>query len=142
MDVILLLLGFHLLLCFSFYALNKNESRRARWFSILCGVAGIVLVLSGLSTFLPPLAALMFGVVLLDVVGLLVGKKPTTVQYRQPAQRRRRMYKATQSSATPQINPATGLPMQGGIGDIDVAGNPYGTDQTFHHHNHHGPHSW
>lgn len=26
------------------------------------------------------------------------------------------------------INPATGLPMTGGIGGIDVAGNPYGVD--------------
>jgi hypothetical protein len=26
------------------------------------------------------------------------------------------------------INPATGLPMIGGIGSIDVMGNPYGTD--------------
>lgn len=26
------------------------------------------------------------------------------------------------------INPATGLPMINGIGGVDVAGNPYGTD--------------
>lgn len=26
------------------------------------------------------------------------------------------------------INPATGLPMVGGIGGLDVMGNPYGTD--------------
>lgn len=30
-----------------------------------------------------------------------------------------------------EINPATGLPMVGGCGGIDVAGNPYGTD--LHH---------
>ena len=27
-----------------------------------------------------------------------------------------------------EINPATGLPMVGGIGSVDVMGNPYGTD--------------
>ncbi|MBL4791492.1 MAG: hypothetical protein JKY97_00750 [Citromicrobium sp.] len=27
-----------------------------------------------------------------------------------------------------EINPATGLPMAGGIGSADVGGNPYGTD--------------
>ena len=27
-----------------------------------------------------------------------------------------------------EINPATGLPMAGGIGSVDVGGNPYGTD--------------
>lgn len=33
------------------------------------------------------------------------------------------------------INPATGLPMMGGIGGIDVAGNPYGFDNDdMHHH--------
>lgn len=26
------------------------------------------------------------------------------------------------------INPATGLPMMGGTGGVDAAGNPYGTD--------------
>lgn len=33
------------------------------------------------------------------------------------------------------INPATGLPMMGDIGGVDVMGNPYGTDlnDTFHH---------
>lgn len=30
------------------------------------------------------------------------------------------------------VNPATGLPMIGGIGGVDVAGNPFGTD--LHHH--------
>jgi hypothetical protein len=34
---------------------------------------------------------------------------------------------------TPTINPATGLPM---IGGIDVAGNPFGTDLSSHHHDH------
>lgn len=29
---------------------------------------------------------------------------------------------------TPVINPATGLPMTGGFGSVDVAGNPYGVD--------------
>lgn len=28
----------------------------------------------------------------------------------------------------PTINPATGLPMTGGIGGVDAAGNPYGMD--------------
>lgn len=28
------------------------------------------------------------------------------------------------------INPASGLPMLDGIGSIDVAGNPYGTDSS------------
>lgn len=32
------------------------------------------------------------------------------------------------------INPANGLPMTGGIGGIDVAGNPYGFDSSFTHH--------
>ncbi|WP_342659370.1 hypothetical protein NPJ82_17920 (plasmid) [Sphingomonas sp. NY01] len=32
---------------------------------------------------------------------------------------------------TPTINPATGLPMTGGV---DVAGNPFGTDLSSHHH--------
>ncbi len=32
------------------------------------------------------------------------------------------------------INPATGLPMTGGIGGIDVAGNPYGVDASLTHH--------
>jgi hypothetical protein len=30
--------------------------------------------------------------------------------------------------ATCSINPASGLPMVGGCGGLDVAGNPYGTD--------------
>lgn len=30
--------------------------------------------------------------------------------------------------ATTDINPATGLPMVGGIGGVDVGGNLYGTD--------------
>lgn len=30
------------------------------------------------------------------------------------------------------LNPATGLPMMGGTGGVDVGGNPYGTDL---HHN-------
>lgn len=41
------------------------------------------------------------------------------------------------------VNPATGLPMMGGIGGIDVAGNPYGfdnndmlNDSTTHLHDH------
>jgi hypothetical protein len=39
----------------------------------------------------------------------------------------------------PTINPATGLPMTGGI---DVASNPFGTDLSSHHHDrwHHDPH--
>lgn len=33
------------------------------------------------------------------------------------------------------VNPATGLPMMGGIGGLDVAGNPYGFDNDdMHHH--------
>jgi hypothetical protein len=32
-----------------------------------------------------------------------------------------------------RINPATGLPMIGGIGGMDVQGNPYGTDLHGHH---------
>jgi hypothetical protein len=32
------------------------------------------------------------------------------------------------------LNPATGLPMMGGIGGIDVAGNPYGFDNNDMHH--------
>jgi hypothetical protein len=41
-----------------------------------------------------------------------------------------------------RINPATGLPMIGGIGGTDVQGNPYGTDLHDHHH-HSSPHdSW
>jgi len=42
------------------------------------------------------------------------------------------------------FNPATGLPMVGGIGGVDVAGNPYGIDMSAHmhasHSNHHLPH--
>ncbi|MDR6790735.1 hypothetical protein J2Y58_004118 [Sphingomonas sp. BE138] len=40
---------------------------------------------------------------------------------------------------TPTINPVTGLPMTGGV---DVAGNPFGTDLSSHHHDHwqHDPH--
>lgn len=34
---------------------------------------------------------------------------------------------------TTEINPATGLPMVGGIGGLDVEGNPYGTDMHSHH---------
>lgn len=33
-----------------------------------------------------------------------------------------------------EINPATGLPMMGGIGGIDVAGNPYGFDNDDMYH--------
>lgn len=32
------------------------------------------------------------------------------------------------------INPASGLPMTGGVGGIDVAGNPYGVDASLIHH--------
>lgn len=32
-----------------------------------------------------------------------------------------------------RINPATGLPMVGGIGGVDVQGNPYGTDLHSHY---------
>ncbi len=32
------------------------------------------------------------------------------------------------SCPTTEINPATGLPMTGGFGSVDVAGNPYGVD--------------
>ncbi|KGJ99883.1 hypothetical protein [Thalassotalea sp. ND16A] len=31
---------------------------------------------------------------------------------------------------TTDINPASGLPMTSGIGSVDVAGNPYGTDMS------------
>ncbi len=31
------------------------------------------------------------------------------------------------------INPATGLPMTCGIGSLDLAGNPYGCDDSWHH---------
>lgn len=31
-----------------------------------------------------------------------------------------------------EINPATGLPMTGGIGSVDVGGNPYGIDLHRH----------
>jgi hypothetical protein len=31
-----------------------------------------------------------------------------------------------------EINPATGLPMVGGCGGVDVYGNPYGTDSNEH----------
>ena len=31
-----------------------------------------------------------------------------------------------------EINPATGLPMTGGIGGVDMAGNPYGCDLDDH----------
>ena len=34
------------------------------------------------------------------------------------------------------INPATGLPMTGGIGGVDVGGNPYGTDLHRPHEDH------
>lgn len=37
-----------------------------------------------------------------------------------------------------EINPATGLPMTGGIGSVDVGGNPYGTDL----HRSHDDHAW
>lgn len=30
------------------------------------------------------------------------------------------------------VNPANGLPMIGGMGGIDVAGNVFGMDNTFH----------
>jgi len=33
-----------------------------------------------------------------------------------------------QELETTEINPATGLPMIGGIGAVDVAGNPFGSD--------------
>ena len=33
----------------------------------------------------------------------------------------------------PAINPATGLPMVSGMGSVDVAGNPFGTDLHRHH---------
>lgn len=36
----------------------------------------------------------------------------------------------TASSSITKINPATGLPMCGGIGGFDVAGNPYGFDNS------------
>ena len=32
------------------------------------------------------------------------------------------------------INPATGLPMTGGMGGVDVAGNPFGSDFSAHRH--------
>ena len=35
-----------------------------------------------------------------------------------------------------EINPATGLPMTGGIGGVDVAGNPYGHDFSRSHEDH------
>lgn len=35
--------------------------------------------------------------------------------------------------AATEINPATGLPMTGGIGGVDMAGNPYGVDLDDHH---------
>ena len=34
---------------------------------------------------------------------------------------------------TTEINPATGLPMLGGTGGVDVEGNPYGMDLNSHH---------
>jgi hypothetical protein len=39
------------------------------------------------------------------------------------------------SVATPDVsvNPASGLPMVGGIGGVDVDGNPYGTDISNDH---------
>ena len=37
-----------------------------------------------------------------------------------------------------EINPATGLPMTAGIGSVNVAGNPYGTDLR-HHEDLHDP---
>ena len=41
-----------------------------------------------------------------------------------------------------EINPATGLPMTAGLGSVDVAGNPYGTDlhryEDLHDHGGHG----
>ncbi len=33
---------------------------------------------------------------------------------------------------TPSINPASGLPMTDGMGSLDVAGNVFGTDSTSH----------
>lgn len=39
---------------------------------------------------------------------------------------------------TPTINPATGLPITGGI---DIAGNPFGTDLSRDHHDHWQHHS-
>ncbi len=39
---------------------------------------------------------------------------------------------ATEDSIT-HINPATGLPMIGGLGGVDSMGNPYGTDLHSHH---------
>lgn len=37
------------------------------------------------------------------------------------------------SAHEPTINPATGLPMVGGTGSVDVAGNPFGSDLSHHH---------
>ncbi len=34
--------------------------------------------------------------------------------------------------AAPNLNPATGLPMLGGISGVDVGGNPYGVDLTIY----------
>ena len=34
---------------------------------------------------------------------------------------------------TIHVNPATGLPMIGGIGGVDSMGNPYGMDLSSHH---------
>lgn len=39
-----------------------------------------------------------------------------------------------------EINPATGLPMTGDFGSVDVAGNPYGMDLDDHDLN--GSHDW
>lgn len=36
------------------------------------------------------------------------------------------------ATAEPALNPANGLPMTGGIGGVDVLGNPFGTDLTAH----------
>ncbi|MBE0471145.1 MAG: hypothetical protein IBX55_16745 [Methyloprofundus sp.] len=35
---------------------------------------------------------------------------------------------STDYSIESSVNPANGLPMMGGIGGVDVEGNPYGTD--------------
>ena len=51
---------------------------------------------------------------------------------------RSRQRHCRQLVATPRdINPATGLPMVGGIGSIDMVGNPFGTNQD-HWHSHDG----
>lgn len=41
-----------------------------------------------------------------------------------------------------EINPATGLPMTGGIGGVDVGGNPYGHDDHVAHSTHDHWNDW